>query len=165
MMRAVLCLLCLACASLQAAMAQLPDRPSLYQSDTLMKNACSKAEQARLKKEVLALSGGAASQEAWRLASTMLCGRSDEERKYVIDHTANPYKVRDGDGEDGGGKAHKAKASALKLVRMEAWDTSVVFADDAVRILYNRDETCVASFDLAEVKGKWKIVATGEACD
>lgn len=164
-MRAVLCLLCLAGASQQAAMAQLPDRPSLYQSDTVMKNACSKAEQARLKKEVQVLSVGAASQQAWMLASTMLCGRSDDERKYVIARTANPYKMRDGDGEEGGGKARKAKASSLKLARMEAWDASVVFADDAVRVLYNSDEVCVASFDLAEVNGKWKIVATGEACD
>lgn len=164
-MRAVLGLLFLVGVYQHTAMAQLPDRPSLYQSDMLMKNACSKAEQGRLKKEILASSGGAGSQEAWRLASAMLCGRSDEERKYVIERTANPYKVRDGDGEEGGGKARKARASSLQVVRMEAWDTSVAITDDAVRVLYNSDEACVASFDLAEVKGKWKIVATGEACD
>ncbi|XLZ70602.1 hypothetical protein ABT364_01165 [Massilia sp. SR12] len=164
-MRLKLALLLLAGVCQQAAMAQLPDRPSLYQSDMVMKNACSKAEQGRLRKEVLALAGGATSQDAWTLASKMLCGRSDAERKYVVDRTANPYKVRDGDGEEGGGKARKAKASSLKVAQMAAWDTSVVFADDAVRVLYNSDEACVASFDLAEVKGKWKIVATGEACD
>ena len=146
------------------AMAQLPDRPNFYQSDMIMKNACSKVELGRLQKEVVAAAGGKAAHEAWALAAKMLCGQSEEARKYVLERTANPFKVRDG-GDEEGAAVRKAKASSLKLVQMEAWDTSVVPTENGVSVMYSSGDVCVASFEMAEVKGKWKIVATGEACD
>ena len=52
-------------------------------------------------KEVVAAAGGKAAHEAWALAAKMLCGQSEEARKYVLERTANPFKVRDGGDEEG----------------------------------------------------------------
>jgi hypothetical protein len=46
-----------------------------------------------------------------------------------------------------------------------AWDADLIVAPDEITLKYMSDEACVQSRTLRAVKGQWRIVRLGDACD
>lgn len=46
-----------------------------------------------------------------------------------------------------------------------AWDADLIVAPDEIILKYMSDEACVQSRTLRAIKGQWRIVRLGEACD
>ena len=132
----------------------------------MMKNGCSKKEQARLRREVVAIAGKSNPSQAWGIVTNMLCGETVKAKSFVLENTVDLIVDEDNSfTPDGGTETKELKREKISFIRKEAWDTSVVSVDGRLRILFDRGGVCSGSFDLRFLDGKWKIVATGNYCD
>jgi hypothetical protein len=142
------------------------DVSSFYQQDQILQNACKPSELRRLQHEVHATAKGKRPEAAWRLTRHMLCGDDAKSHRYVLAHSRKVILDRDSSGAEGDNAAEtRLPASAIKLVRMKAWDATIDGGGGNIHVMFNDGGVCVAGFDLEESRGKWWLVSTGGACD
>jgi hypothetical protein len=148
------------------ACAQVRDRPNFYQPKQIMKNGCSKFEQARLRREVVSIAGKNNPNQAWEIVTNMLCGETAKSKSFVLANTA-AIIVNESNSftSDGSTETETVGREAVSMVGKEAWDTSVVSVDGVLRTLFDCGGVCTGSFDLRYKEGNWKIVAISSYCD
>jgi hypothetical protein len=108
--------------------------------------------------------------KAWSLINTLLCAQASESNiELVLKKLSSKVSVEEPAATGGTEKPKlipRSKELAESLMAKGfAWDASVTFRKDSVRINYLSDGTCGKSFRLKLISTVWVLVSSSEICD
>lgn len=132
--------------------------------------ACSEKELKKLRQEIFKLKASLKPQDAFDLASAMLCGGASKDEDFVLKRMINPLPRKSESTGETRPLLESLPPSASLLIRKQAWVSgpmAQIESDDKeeISVSYVPNEACASGFVLKFDGAQWKIVSLGEACD
>ena len=128
--------------------------------------ACVGAESARLRADVRRAASGRAAQDAWRLASAMLCGSGSGAHRLIAMHSPRRIALRvEGSAPTVTTVGPDAAELAGGYAKGRAWGASVEARNADVSIRFMSGETCWAGFVQRFDGSAWLVLDLTGACD
>ena len=111
-----------------------------HQKNVYYPAACSIKELKKLKQEILKLAAASAPDNAWQVASTMMCGEGVEAKKFILGHMAKQIKYFGPEDQD----LKYIDGTASVLLEKKAWGVSAQKAEFGIGVMYQSAGICSA---------------------